>query len=85
MSAAISAIFASTDGTAAEQLKRSVCMSRKNHSPKPRMNQFRNFDIVDVYEPEYPHIRRWISMPRKVIYINRAASPDSKVIRVNWD
>jgi hypothetical protein len=49
------------------------------------MNQFRNFDIVDVYEPDYPHIRRWISMPRKVIYINRAASPDSKVIRVNWD
>ena len=60
-------------------------MSRKNHIRKQRINKYKGFDIVDVYEPDYPHIRRRVSIPRKVIYINRAASPDSKVIRVNWD
>lgn len=45
----------------------------------------KNFDVVEVYVPEYSHIKKWVYMARKVIYINRAASPDSKVIRVNWD
>lgn len=48
------------------------------------MDNFRHFDVVEVYEPDYAHIRKWISLPRKVIYINQAAHPDAKVIRVGW-
>ena len=59
-------------------------MSRKNYVPKPRVNKFKGLDVVDVYEPCYSHIRRWVSIPRKVIYIKRAANPDAKIIRIGW-
>lgn len=45
----------------------------------------KNFDVVEVYEPNYAHIRKWVYMARKVIYINRASDPDAKVICVDWD
>lgn len=47
--------------------------------------KMKNFDVVEVYEPAFAHIRKWIYMARKVIYINQAAEPDAKIIRVDWD
>ena len=47
--------------------------------------KMKHFDVVEVYEPDYAHIRKWIYMARKVIYINQAADADAKVIRVDWD
>lgn len=46
---------------------------------------FKHFDVVDVYEPEHADVRKFISLPRKIIFINRAASLDAKVIRVGWE
>ena len=45
---------------------------------------YSNFDRVHVYEPDHAHIRRFISMPRKVVFINDAAPADAKVLRVGW-
>ena len=47
-------------------------------------DDYRNFDVVHVYEPDHAHIRRFISMPRKVVFINDAAPADAKVLRVGW-
>lgn len=47
-------------------------------------NIIKHFDVVDVYEPDHADVRKFISMPRKTIFINRAASPDARVIRVGW-
>lgn len=47
-------------------------------------NLIRHFDIVEIYEPDHSEVRKFISLPRKIIFINRAASPDAKVIRVGW-
>lgn len=48
------------------------------------MDKYKHFDVVEVYEPEYEHVRKWISLPRKTIYINRAATRDAKIIRIGW-
>ena len=45
----------------------------------------KHFDVVEVYAPEYSHIRKWVYMARKVIYVNQAADANAKVIRVGWD
>lgn len=47
-------------------------------------NLIKHFDVVEVYEPDHADVRKFISMPRKIIFINRAAPPDAKVIRVGW-
>ena len=50
------------------------------------MNSFiKHFDVVDVYEPDHADIRKFISLPRKTIFINRAAPPDAKIIQVGWN
>lgn len=58
-------------------------MPRRNH-PKHTRNDIKHFDIVQVYEPDHADVRKFISMPRKTIFINRAAPTDAKVIRVGW-
>ena len=45
----------------------------------------KNFDVVELYEPDKAHVRKWIHIPRKVVYINRAAAPDAKVIKICFD
>jgi hypothetical protein len=48
------------------------------------MDGTKHFDVVEVYEPAFEHIRKWVLLPYKVIYVNKAALPDAKVIRVGW-
>lgn len=50
-----------------------------------REDIYKHFDKVEVYEPDYDHISKWISLPRKVVYINQAAMADAKIIRIGWD
>ena len=57
-------------------------MPRRNH-PKHSIS-FHNFDVVEIYEPDHADVRKFISMPRKTIFINRAAPTDARVIRVGW-
>lgn len=57
-------------------------MPRRNH-PK-HSPSFRNFDVVEIYEPDHADVRKFISLPRKTIFINRAAPSNAKVIRVGW-
>ena len=49
------------------------------------MVNYKDFDVVRVYEPDYAHIRKWISLPRKVVYLNLAAPPGARIIRISWD
>lgn len=58
-------------------------MPRRNH-PKHRHQDTRNFDTVHIYEPDHADVRKFISMPRKTIFINVAASPQARVVRVSW-
>lgn len=46
---------------------------------------YKNFYKVDVYEERLPHIRLWVMLPRKTIFINRAAERDANIVRVGWD
>lgn len=55
-------------------------MPRRNH---PKNVSTRSFDVIDMYEPTAADVRKIISLPRKTIFINRAAKPDAKVIRVS--
>lgn len=56
-------------------------MPRRNH---PKHSTIKHFDVVEVYEPDHSDVRKFISLPRKIIFVNRAAPPDAKVIRVGW-
>ena len=47
-------------------------------------NLIRHFDTVEIYEPDHSEVRKFISMPRKTIFINRAAAPNARVIRIGW-
>lgn len=58
-------------------------MPRHNH-PKRSNTDTRHFDVVQIYEPDHADVRKFISMPRKTIFINAAASPTAKVLRVGW-
>ena len=57
-------------------------MPRRNH-PKHIIN-LRNFDVVEVYEPNHADVRKFVSLPRKTIFLNRAAPAGAKVVRVGW-
>lgn len=59
-------------------------MPRRNH-PKHTRNDIKYFDVVQVYEPYHEDVRKFISVPRKTIFVNMAASPAARVIRVGWD
>lgn len=43
------------------------------------------FDHIEVHKTRMQHIRKMIHMPSKTIFINRAAAPDAKVIKVCFD
>ena len=43
------------------------------------------FDRVNVYKTRMRNVRKMIHMPSKTIFINRAADPDAKVIKICFD
>lgn len=47
-------------------------------------DEYRNFDRIHVYEPDHAHVRIFVSLPRKAVFINDAAPPDARVVRVGW-
>ena len=79
--ACLSSIISARSRTAAK-IKEVYNMPRRNH-PKHSIS-FHNFDVVEIYEPDRADVRKFISMPRKTIFINRAAPTDARVIRVGW-
>lgn len=46
-----------------------------------RLDQFRRADI-DAWD--YPQVRRFVSMPRRTIYINTSAKEDAKIIKLSF-
>ena len=43
------------------------------------------FDRIDVYKTRMKHIKKMVHMPSKTIFINHAADPDAKVIKICFD
>ena len=37
---------------------------------------------MKIYRPQYPHIEKWIDAEFGVIYINQAAQPGAKIVRL---
>jgi hypothetical protein len=54
---------------------------RKNY-PKNRKSVLDNYDRIYVHAPEYADILKFIYPDRKLIYINTAAAPDAKVVKM---
>lgn len=45
----------------------------------------RLYDRVEVYNPRMSYIKKIAYIPGKTIYINRAAKPEAKVIKICFD
>ena len=43
------------------------------------------FDRIYVYRTRMKNVRKLIHMPSKTIFVNRAADPDAKIIKVCFD
>ena len=46
------------------------------------MQDIKKFPAVGIYAPEIPQVRKIVSLPHKMIYINTAAAPGANVIRL---
>ena len=45
-------------------------------------SKYSGFDRVVIDEPEYAAIRRFVSEPRKTIFVNAAADPDGITVKL---
>lgn len=45
---------------------------------------YRYFDVVEIYRPDLEDVRKFVSLPRKTIFINKAAPRDANVLRIGW-
>ena len=43
------------------------------------------FDRINVYRTRMKNVRKLIHVPSKTIFINHAAAPDAKIIKVCFD
>ena len=46
------------------------------------MQDIKKFPTVGICAPEIPQVRKIVSLPHKMIYINTAAAPGANVIRL---
>lgn len=46
------------------------------------MEDFSRYEIVGIYMPCYPLIRKIVSIPGKIIYINLSAAQEANIIRL---
>ena len=44
-----------------------------------------DYDRVPIDAPEFPDVRKFVSASRKCVYINTAASPFARVVRLSFD
>lgn len=46
------------------------------------MGQVSSYPVVQIHRPEFPQVKKFVSVPYRVIYINLAAAPTANIIRV---
>lgn len=58
---------------------------KKDAAIDGRTPMLNGFDRVYIDAREFPQVRKFISIPRRTIYINTKAHADAKVIKLSFD